>query len=48
MQRWARYRIEMVWTYQKQKILGRGGKNNRNNTQNYPKKILMTQIIMMV
>ena len=28
----------------KQKILGRGGKN----TQNYPKKDLMTKIIMMV
>ena len=31
----------MVWTYQKQKILRRGGKN----TQNYTKKIFMTQSI---
>ena len=30
----------MVWTQQKQKILRRGGKN----TQNYTKKIFMTQI----
>ena len=34
----------MVWTEQKQKILRRGGKN----TQNYTKKIFVTQIIMMV
>ena len=31
----------MVWTYQKQKILRRGGKNIQKN---YTKKILMTQI----
>ena len=35
---------EMVWTYKKQKILRRGGKN----TQNCTKKIFMTKIIMMV
>ena len=33
-------RTEMVWTTQKQKILRRGG----NDTQNYTKKISMTQI----
>ena len=27
MQRWAQYRTEMVWTYQKQKMLRRDGKN---------------------
>ena len=36
---------EMVWSLQKQKILRRGGKNTQKN---YTKKILMTQIIMMV
>ena len=37
--------IEMVWAQKKQKILRRGG----NNTQkNYTKKILMTQISMVV
>ena len=35
---------EIVWTEQKQKILRRGG----NNTQNYTKKIFMTQITTMV
>ena len=34
----------MVRTYEKQKRLRRGGKN----TQNYTKKILIIQIIMMV
>ena len=38
-------RTEMVWTYQKQKILRRGGKNTQKN---YTKKIFMTQITMMV
>ena len=33
-----------TWTQQKKKILRRGGKN----TQNYTKKVLMTQIITMV
>ena len=33
----------MVWTYQKQKILRRGGKNIQKN---YTKNIFMTQIIM--
>ena len=33
----------MVWTEKKQKILRRGDKN----TQNYTKKISMTQITMM-
>ena len=32
----------MVWTYQKQKRLRRGGKN----TQNYIKKILVPQVTM--
>ena len=36
-------RTEMVWTEQKQKILG--GKKTQNN---YTKKIFMTQITMMV
>ena len=36
---------EMVWSLQKQKILRRGGKNTQKN---YTKKILMTQIIMMM
>ena len=36
-------RTEMAWN-QKKKILRRGGKN----TQNYVKKVLMTQIITMV
>ena len=36
---------ETVWTYQKQKILRRGGKNIQKN---YTKKILMAQITMMV
>ena len=35
----------MVWTYQKQKILKKGGKNKQKN---YAKKIFMTQITMMV
>ena len=35
----------MVWTYQKQKILRRGGKNTQKN---YTKKIFTTQIITMV
>ena len=35
---------EMEWTQQKQKILRRGGKN----TQNYMKKIIMSQITMMM
>ena len=34
----------MVWTEQKQKILRRGD----NNTQNYIKKVFMTQITTMV
>ena len=37
-------RTETVWIYEKQKILRRGGKN----TQNYTKKIFMTQITTMV
>ena len=45
MERWARYRTEMVWTLQKQKILRRGGENTQKNCT---KKIFMTQIIMMV
>ena len=45
MQRWARYRIEMVWTYQKQKILRRDGKNTQKNCT---KKSFTTKIIMMV
>ena len=35
----------MVWTYQKQKILRRGGKNTQKN---YTRKIFTTQITMMV
>ena len=35
----------MLWNYQKQKIIRRGGKNTQNN---YTKKILMTQITTMV
>ena len=31
MQRWAQERTEMVWTYQKPKILRRGGKNTQKN-----------------
>ena len=31
MQRWAQKRTEMLWTYQKQKILRRGGKNTQKN-----------------
>ena len=42
MQRWAQYRIEMVWTWQKQKILRRGGKNTQKK---FTKKIFTTQII---
>ena len=37
-------KTEMVWTYQKQMILRRGGKNK----QNYTKKIFKTQITMMM
>ena len=37
MERWARYRTEMVWTLQKQKILRRGGENTQKNCT---KKIL--------
>ena len=44
MQRWAQSRKEMIWTKQKQKILRRGGKN----TQNYTKKIFMTEVTKMV
>ena len=36
---------EMVWTYQKQKILRRGGKNTQKNCT---KKIFTTQIITML
>ena len=35
----------MVWIYQKQKILKRGSKNT---LESYIKKILMTQVTMMV
>ena len=42
MQRWAQQRTEMVRTYQKQKLLRRGGKNTQ---MNYTKKIFKTQII---
>ena len=45
MQRWAQQRTEMVWTELKQMILRRGGKKTQKNCI---KKILMTQIIMMV
>ena len=45
MQRWAQLRTEMVWTPQKQKIVRRRGKNTQKNCT---KKILTTQIIMMV
>ena len=38
-------RTEMVWTYQKQKILRRGGKNTQKNCI---KKILMTRITTMM
>ena len=38
-------RTEMIWTYQKEKILRRGGTNTQKNCT---KKILTTQIIMMV
>ena len=38
-------RPEIVWTYQKQNLLGRGGKKTQKN---YTKKIFFTQIIMMV
>ena len=38
-------RTEMVWTYQKQKILRRDG---RNTQKNCTKRIFTTQIIMMV
>ena len=31
MQRWARYRTEMVWTQQKQEIFRRDGKNTQKN-----------------
>ena len=31
MQRWAQERTEMVWTYQKLKILRRAGKNTQKN-----------------
>ena len=44
MQRWAQYRTEMVWTYQKQKIL-RGGKNTQKTCT---KKSFTTQIITMM
>ena len=36
---------EMVWTKQKQKLFRRGGKNIQKN---YTKKILMSQVIMML
>ena len=41
----GRIRTETVWTYQKQKIIKRDGKNTQKN---YTKKILMTQITAMV
>ena len=41
----GRIRTETVWTYQKQKIIKRDGKNTQKN---YTKKILMTQITTMV
>ena len=41
----AQQRTEMVWTYQKQKILRRGGKNTQKNCT---KKIFTTQIMTMV
>ena len=31
MKRWAQQRKEVIWTYQKQKLLRRGGKNTQNN-----------------
>ena len=31
MQRWAQKKIEMVWTYERQTILRRGGKNTQKN-----------------
>ena len=45
MQRWAKYRTEIIWTEQKQKLLRRRDKNTQKN---YIKKIFMTQITMMV
>ena len=40
------WRLKKSWLkIQKQKVLRRGGKNTK---QNYTKKILMTQITMMV
>ena len=44
MQRWAQQWTETVCNWKKQKMLRRGGKN----TQNYTKKIFMTQITMMM
>ena len=38
-------KTEMVWIYQKQKTLKRGGKNTQKN---YTKKVFTTKIIMMV
>ena len=31
MQRWAQQRTEILWTYEKQRILRRGGKNTQKN-----------------
>ena len=45
MQRWVQYRIKMLGTKQKQKILSRGGKNKQKNCT---KKSFMTQVIIMV
>ena len=47
MQRWTQWRTEMVWTWQKQKILGRGGMNTHTHTP-IQKKILMAKITTMV
>ena len=38
-------KTEMVWIYQKQKTLKRGGKNTQKN---YTKKVLMTKITIVV
>ena len=45
MKRQTQYSTETVWTYQKQKILRRGGKNTQKNCT---KKIFTTKIITMV
>ena len=45
MHRWVQKKKEMVWTYEKQNILRKGGKDIQKN---HAKKIFMIQIIMMV